>query len=235
MIDAASDPIFAIHVLQYRPSRNDTAGQAGREGDLPSQIAGFFQGTGMPDAAWWQALWPDPAGTVAAAGIGPGMDVVDLCCGDGWFTLPIARIARHVTAIDIDADLLQAASRRLDAQGALNYDAVLGDAYEVARLIPQPCDFVLMANAFHGVPDQQRLASAIRSALAPGGRLAIVNWHARKREDTVVLGQPRGPKTESRMSPQQTIDAVSGSGLSVVQVVELPPYHYAAVFARTAD
>lgn len=63
--------------------------------------AGFFQGTEMPTAGWWEALWPDPAGVLAAVGLRPGTDVIDLCSGDGWFTFQIAKVARHVTAIDI--------------------------------------------------------------------------------------------------------------------------------------
>ncbi|HEX2939919.1 MAG TPA: class I SAM-dependent methyltransferase [Rhodopila sp.] len=219
-------------MLKFRSIADDIAGQTGREGDVPSEIAGFFQGTGMPDGVWWHALWPAPAHIIAAAGVRPGMDVVDLCCGDGWFTLPVARIARHVTAIDIDPDLLQATRRRLDEQGMRNYDAILGDAYDVAALAGHPRDFILLANVLHGVSDPHRLAAAIRSALVPGGRLAIINWHARPREETRVLGQPRGPQTESRMSPQQTVAAVVPGGLGFMRVVELPPYHYAAVFAR---
>jgi hypothetical protein len=38
---------------------------------------GFFQGTEMPNAGWWEALWPDPAGVLAKVGIKPGMDVID--------------------------------------------------------------------------------------------------------------------------------------------------------------
>ena len=34
------------------------------------------------------------------------------------------------------------------------------------------------------------------------------------------------------MAPQQTIDAVEPAGLQLVELVELPPYHYAAIFAR---
>ena len=41
----------------------------------------------------------NPAGVLAAVGIAPGMEVVDLCSGDGWFTLQIAKVARHVIAI----------------------------------------------------------------------------------------------------------------------------------------
>jgi hypothetical protein len=48
----------------------------------------------------------------------------------------------------------------------------------------------------------------------------------------VILGEPRGPKTELRLSPQQTIDAVESSGLKLARLVELPPYHYGAVFEQ---
>ena len=71
------------------------------------QPVGFFQATEMPNAGWWEALWPDPAGVLAKVGIKSGMDVIDLCSGDGWFTLQIARLARFVVAIDIDPSLLE--------------------------------------------------------------------------------------------------------------------------------
>ena len=74
---------------------------------------GFFEGTEMPTAGWWEALWPDPAGVLTSLGLKPGMDVIDLCSGDGWFTLQIARLARHVVAIDIDPALLDIARHRL--------------------------------------------------------------------------------------------------------------------------
>ena len=186
----------------------------------------------MPTAGWWEALWPDPAGVLAAVGIEPGMEVVDLCSGDGWFTLQIAKIARHVIAIDIDPSLLEVARHRLTESGTTNCDFVAGDAYELAKLVSGPADFVFLANAFHGVPDRPRLARAVRATLRPAGHFAIINWHQRPREETVILGEPRGPKTELRLSPQQTIDAVESSGLKLGRLVELPPYHYGAVFEQ---
>src|SRR5262245_38147026 len=196
---------------------------------MDSHPPGFFEGTEMPTAGWWEALWPDPVGVLAAVGLAPGMDVIDLCAGDGWFTLQIARIAAHVTAIDIDRRLLEVARVRL-AEGSLrNCDFVEGDAYDIARLAPGPVDFVFMANAFHGVPDRLRLARAVHAALRPGGQFAIVNWHQRPRVETTVLGEPRGPKTELRLSPAQTIASVQGSGLALMRQIEVPPYHYGVV------
>jgi hypothetical protein len=48
-----------------------------------------------------------------------------------------------------------------------------------------------------------------------------------------TMGEPRGPKTELRMSPEQTIRAVAPGGLKLAHVVEIPPYHYGAVFERS--
>src|SRR6201985_762108 len=83
-------------------------------------IPGFFEGTGMPDPGWWEALWPDPAKVLSDVGIRPGMDVVDLCCGDGWFTFPLAKLVRSVVAIDIDGALLEAAKVRIAERGGVS-------------------------------------------------------------------------------------------------------------------
>lgn len=186
----------------------------------------------MPTAGWWEALWPDPSAVLAAVGLKPGMDVIDLCSGDGWFTLQIAKIAGHVTAIDIDPALLDMARHRLSESRMTNCDFVAGDAYDLAHLVSRPADLVFMANAFHGVPHQTRLARIVRRVLKANGRFAIVNWHPRPREETVILGEPRGPKTELRLSPEQTAEAVESSGVKLAEVVDLPPYHYGAVFKQ---
>ncbi len=197
-------------------------------------IAGFFQGTEMPDAGWWEALWPDPARVLTNSGLRPGMSAIDLCAGTGWFTLPMARIARHVAAVDIDGALLSVARRRIGDAGVSNCEFIEADAYDLANAITSPVDFVFLANAFHGVPDRPRLAAAAARVLRPGGQFAIVNWHQRPREETTILGEPRGPTTELRIGPNVTIAAVEPSGLRLVRVVEILPYHYSAVFAKAA-
>ncbi len=45
-----------------------------------------------------------------------------------------------------------------------------------------------------------------------------------------MLGEPRGPETELRMSPEQTIKAVESGGFTFKELVDVPPYHYGAVF-----
>jgi len=83
---------------------------------------GFFERTEMPTAGWWEALWPDPVGVLIKVGVKSDRDVIDLCSGDGWFTLQIAKHAHHVIAIDIDPALLEVARHRLAEGGVENCD-----------------------------------------------------------------------------------------------------------------
>jgi len=193
--------------------------------------AAHFPATSMPDADWWQALWPDPAAVLARLGIVRGGRAIDLCCGDGLFTVPLAREEREVIAIDLDPAMLRLARERAEAAGQSNISCLVGDACDLACIRRGCIDFVLMANTFHGVPDKTRLARAVVGALMPAGRFAVINWHRRPREETTVLGKPRGPSTELRMEPADLEASLLPAGLSQIRLVELPPYHYAAVYA----
>jgi len=190
----------------------------------------YFPATGMPDEEWWHALWPCPEDVVSQMGIARGMDVVDICCGDGYFTAPMARIVypARVIGVDLDAALLEEASAA--CEGLANCSLVQADVRELARLVASPVDYAFIANTFHGVPNQTEFARTVLSILKPGGRFGIVNWHAIPREQTVVLGQPRGPKSGMRMSPVALQEIVEPAGFTLERVVELPPFHYGAVF-----
>ena len=168
-----------------------------------TSLPGFFAATAMPDPDWWQALWREPEKVFAALGVPSGLKVVDLCCGDGLFTVPLAHMSRHVIGIDIDPGMLALTRAKLIAGGATNCDLIEGDAYAIAELVRMQVHFVLMANTFHGVPDKPRLVRAVAAVLKPGGEFAVINWHRWPREETTVLGKPRGPKTDIRMEPPE--------------------------------
>ena len=195
-------------------------------------LPGFFPATGMPDEDWWQTLWPEPKHVIAALGIRPEMDVIDLCCGDGLFTAPLALASQYVVAIDIDRGMLALAKARIAAVDATNCELIEGDAYAVADLVTRPVDFVLIANTFHGVPDRLRLARSVVAVLKTGARFAVINWHRRPREETTVLGKPCGRRQTCEWSRVMWRAVVEPAGLSLRQVIELPPYHYAAIFVK---
>lgn len=193
----------------------------------------LFPATLMPDRDWWQVLWPNPAQVVAAIGIDVAMSVLDLGCGDGYFTAAIARqvgVAGHVTGFDLDPQMLEQAKKTCEGLPALEW--VAGDAMELSRIITKPVDYVLMANTFHGVGDRATLVHEVRAILKPSGWFGIINWHTLPREETLVLGLPRGPATTLRLSPEETRAAVEPLGFRLDEQIELPPYHYGVRFAR---
>ncbi len=196
---------------------------------------GLFPATIMPDSDWWHALWPDPAGVLEAVGIRHNMQVVDLCCGDGHFTLPMCQLVHpgKTWALDLDADLLGQAEQACRQNS--NFHAILGDARDLPDQIDGPVDFVFIANTFHGVPHKTELSKAVHDSLVPGGRFAIVNWYRRPRQETTVLEQPRGPETELRMEPEDVQKAVEPAGFVLEKVVDVGPYHYGAVFVKSTD
>ncbi len=195
----------------------------------------LFAATAMPDRDWWQTLWSDPDAVVKALGVKRGMEVIDLGCGYGYFTAAIARQIDpgHVIGIDLDPEMLEQA--RAACKATTNCIWRFGDARNLSHLIANPVDFVLIANSLHGVPDKTALATEVAATLRPTGRIAIVNWYPIAREQTPVLGQPRGPSTQLRMSPEQTRVVVEPAGFELETLVELPPYHYGAIFVRSGE
>ncbi|GAB7009119.1 class I SAM-dependent methyltransferase [Halorubrum trueperi] len=194
-----------------------------------------FQNTGQPDWDWWSRLWPTPEHTLRTLGLERGDRTVEIGCGNGYFALPAARIAApaSVYAVDLDESLLAelerlAADHRIDTVVPIR-----GDARSLAAHLPEPVDFAMLANAFHGIEDRAAFVEGVVDALALGGRFAVVNWCDRPREETTIGGEPRGPPTDLRIGPDQTRAAVEAAAdLTLVDEVDLPPYHYGLVFER---
>jgi len=106
------------------------------------------------------------------AGAFPGMDVLEMACGTGYWTERIARSARRIVALDAAADVLAIA--RAKDYGACRVSFLIGDAY---TLDEAPCDCTA---GFHGfwwshVP-QQRLAAFVRAfhARLPAGAPVVM-------------------------------------------------------------
>jgi len=194
-----------------------------------------FRNTGQPDWDWWGRVWPTPGATLRRLGLASGDRVVEIGSGNGYFALPAARVADPgaVYAVDIDESLLAELDALAGKQRIDNVSTVEGDARELPELLSEPADFALLANAFHGIEDRAAFVETVADALADDGRFAVVNWRDLPREETTVGGEPRGPPTEIRLSPEATRRAIEdATDLRLAREIDLPPYHYGLVFER---
>ena len=90
----------------------------------------FYPATSMPDRDWWQALWPDPEQVMRQLGAVPPLRGIDLCCGDGYFTVPLARLVQpaQLTAVDLSPEMLQQAREAATEANLDNIHFVEGEA-----------------------------------------------------------------------------------------------------------
>lgn len=194
-----------------------------------------FQNTRQPDWDWWGKLWPTPSETLRQLGLSTGDALVEIGSGNGYFTLPAARIVdpEPVYALDLDASLLEELDHLAEQQKIDTIVPVHGDARSLADHMPGTVDVGLIANTFHGIETPATFVEEVIAVLTEDGRVIIVNWRDLPRETTTVAGEPRGPPTDLRISPAETREIVEGAAdVSLAQEIELPPYHYALIFQR---
>lgn len=104
----------------------------------------------------------------------PGARVLDLCCGPGVFTLPLARRGLEVTGVDRSPAMLEAARESCAAAGVkarfVRADAlhhVEAGAYDVVL------NLFTSFGYFEDPADNARVLRNMRDCLTPGGRLVL--------------------------------------------------------------
>lgn len=109
----------------------------------------------------------------ALAGIGTGPRALEIGCGTGQATVPLARLGCDITAVELSEDLATVARRNLTEY--TNTQLVVG-AFEDWPLPSDPFDAVLSATAFHWIDPAVRVTKSA-DALRIGGSLAVVSTH----------------------------------------------------------
>jgi SAM-dependent methyltransferase len=115
---------------------------------------------------------------VEALGLDGSGILLDVGCGPGSLTLPLAPWFGEVIGLDADADMLSEASRLAEANGVRNARWRQLRAEELPADLPQ-VRVVTFAQSFHWM-DRRRVASTARGMLVAGG--AVVHVHATTHE-----------------------------------------------------
>ena len=126
--------------------------------------------------------WQKPDGVVAALGIRPGDQVADLGSGSGYFTVHLARAVGpegRVYAVDVDEEMNAYLSERLADEGIENVEVVLGE-YEDPKLPDGQIDLLFTSNTYHHIQDRPAYFRRVQADLAPGGRVAVIEYDGRK-------------------------------------------------------
>jgi ubiquinone/menaquinone biosynthesis C-methylase UbiE len=113
---------------------------------------------------------------VKSLGVGPGMKVLDLGCGDGTTALPLAGTGADVTGIDIARNLVEAGNKRAAAAGLSNLKFYEGDACNLEGVADGSFDLTLSVFGAMFAPRPFDVAKEMVRVTKPGGRVVMGNW-----------------------------------------------------------
>jgi SAM-dependent methyltransferase len=113
---------------------------------------------------------------VRGLGIGKGLRVLDLGCGDGTTAIPAARLGADVLGVDIAQNLVAAGTRRAQAQGLQNLRFRQGDASNLIGLEDRSFDLVVSIFGAMFAPKPFEVAKEMVRVTRPGGRVVMGNW-----------------------------------------------------------
>jgi len=133
---------------------------------------------------WWSAwftinnplrrLQHNPE-TILGPYLKPAMTAMDVGCGMGWFTIPMAKMVGQqgrVIAVDLQQQMLDGLWRRAQRAGVA--DRIQVHRCQRDRLgVSVQADFALAFAMVHEVPDARRLLAEVQACLRPGGRLLL--------------------------------------------------------------
>jgi len=113
---------------------------------------------------------------VESIGVGPGLKVLDLGCGDGTTAIPAAQLGADVLGVDIASNLVAAGNRRAREHGLANIKFQEGDASGLHDLPNDNFDLVVSIFGAMFAPKPFDVASEMVRVARPGGRIVMGNW-----------------------------------------------------------
>lgn len=116
------------------------------------------------------------AALVAKLGVQPGMQVLDIGCGDGTTAIPLANIAGKVLGFDIAGNLVAAGNNRVQQEGLSNIVFQEGDATNMPELATSSFDMTVSIFGVMFAPKPFDVARELVRVTKPGGTIIMGNW-----------------------------------------------------------
>jgi SAM-dependent methyltransferase len=169
-----------------------------------------------------------PEEVVEALALPDDAAVADLGSGPGVFTIPLARHLKRgiVYAVDVEPRQLDALRARLLREHISNVVPVLA-SFSTPHLPPARLDLILLVDTYRHLRNRVDYFRRLRSALAPGGRVAILQY---KPGDL-----PMGPPADQKLTRRQVHDEMQAAGFGLLKEFNILRYHDFEIWVPSAS
>lgn len=155
-----------------------------------------------------------------ALAIKKGQRICDLGCGNGFYTLELARRVGPegiVYAVDIQPEMLRMLARQAAGEGLTNIKPILGTVID-PRLPKGKVDMILCVDVYHEFSHPELMLDRMRESLAAGGQLVLAEFRA---EDPAVPIKPL-----HKMSKAQIRKELEPAGFRVAREFDRLPWQH---------
>ena len=157
-----------------------------------------------------------------------GQAVCDLGCGNGFYTLELAKLVGpqgSVYAVDIQREMLQMLMQRSNQVGFRNIQPVLGSATN-PNLPDGEIDLVLCVDVYHEFSYPAEMLAAIRRSLKEDGLLVLAEFRG---EDPAVPIKPL-----HKMTKAQAKQELAACGFEIAREFDRLPWQHLLFFRKAA-
>jgi len=162
----------------------------------------------------------NPETVLLHIGLQPGFTFMDIGCGDGFFSIPAAKIVGKegkVFGLDANSSIIDSLQKKAQQEGLNNIVLKAGKAEEII-LCDSCADIVFFSMALHDFATPLKALGNAHKMLRPGGKLVNLDW----KKIPMECGAP----LHIRFSEIQAQEMIEQSGFKVASVEESGPYHY---------
>jgi SAM-dependent methyltransferase len=156
--------------------------------------------------------------------IQPGQTVADVGAGVGYTSVKMSKRVGPkgtVYATDVQPEMLRMLARNAKTMNITNIKPILCTPTD-PKLPEGEVDLILMVDVYHECSDPEATLAGLRKALAPGGRLVLVEFRA---EDPEVPIKP-----EHKMSLAQARKELEANGFRFKESLEFLPWQHIIIF-----
>jgi arsenite methyltransferase len=170
-----SIPLFII-LTCWTLLAGPTAAQDQHQHQRPDDIKQYLEHLDSAERDQYQK----PIQVIEALKLKPGQSVADLGSGSGYFTRRLVEAVTEsgkVYAIDVEPEMLRYVEESLVHTHAPYSAEFIPARPDSPKLPAESVDLIFVCNVFHHLEDHSTYFRNARSALKPGGRIAIIDFY----------------------------------------------------------